>query len=156
MLESKQITDQELRRSAEVAKLCYSLAKTKYAMSEEDARAMYMLGWNANIGYAFDPKHPGKVGALIAAHAFPETAGFAEAIHDVGRSMCEHIYERILNEADMSVDLTGKVMGFTGRLAELAVKYGKDSMEYLSAKKQIEILEILEPKTGAQSPSSTK
>ena len=47
------ITSNRLEHSIAVARKCYTLAKTEYEMSEEEARKMFLMGFIHDMGYEF-------------------------------------------------------------------------------------------------------
>lgn len=127
------LSENKIKHILKVAELCYTIAKEKYNMPEEKARAMWVIGYNHDIGYNFmEPEDNPKIHPELGADAIKEAFNFdCEAIRLHGKCVSQNdISLRILNEADLRVDSHGNEVSVEERLADICKRYGKDSSQY--------------------------
>ena len=130
------ITESKFQHIIGVARLCYKLAKEKYHANEEFARSMWAIGFNHDIGYEFindgdsTKEHP-IIADNIIQHAF---YGNCHAIEYHGKRVAQDDLQlRILNEADLQIDATGKLVTVEERLEDIRNRYGDNSDQYEQA-----------------------
>ena len=140
------LSENKVRHILKVAELCYFIALEKYNLTEEKARAMWVIGYNHDIGYNFmssedsPKKHP-----EIGSNAIKEAFNFdCEAIRLHGKCVSQsNLSLRILNEADLRVDSHGNEVSVEERLADICKRYGKDSSQYGQAMWLAKELELI-------------
>lgn len=130
------ISEHKMKHILKVAELCYTIAKEKYNMPEEKARAMWVIGYNHDIGYNFmEPEDNPKIHPELGADAIKEAFHFdSDAIRCHGKCVNQNILTlRILNEADLKVDSHGNKVPVKERIEDIGRRYGKDSSQYEKA-----------------------
>lgn len=105
-----------------------------------DSYTAWLAGFNHDCGYATgDNRSHAAVGGLAL-----RQAGFhgwqAVALHGTPAGL-ESPLGVLLNIADMSVDSHGRVVGFQARLADVAARYGRDSVQYAECSDMVSRLE---------------
>lgn len=127
------ISENKLKHSLGVAKACRKLGKEKgYATDVCDA--LFVMGFLHDIGYEDAPNtsHP-KVGASMI-DSFVENPEMLEAIRHHGKKFDNlSDFDRILNEADLTISYNGEPCSIKSRLFGIQTRYGKDSEHYKNA-----------------------
>ena len=138
------ISDDRLFHMHRVAEKCYILAKYKYSLSEKASRTMYFMGFVHDIGYRFtdDPTNH--------AETFADFLDDIISIDEVKLAILHHgnpeyipqwtIYDRILNEADMTSSPDGYDVFYDDRLEDIKLRYGVGSKQYKDSVKIVEKL----------------
>jgi predicted hydrolase (HD superfamily) len=132
------ITDNRIKHMLSVARKCYTLAKEKYEMSEEDARKYFMMGLIHDIGYEFiedRQEHPFVGADILESMTVNDWCNITDAIRHHGKCT-QYEYtdaDYILNEADLTVDSKGKNVSIEDRLEDIKVRYGEKSRQYKDA-----------------------
>jgi predicted hydrolase (HD superfamily) len=132
------ISDDKLKHILTVARKCYSLAKEKYALSEEDARKCFVLGFLHDIGYEFSEnmsEHPSVGTNILNSISDIELKSIINAIKNHGNVNHSNysIADYILNEADLSVNAKGENVSVQDRLNDIMERYGEKSSQYKDA-----------------------
>ena len=141
------ISKEKIEHMHAVAEYMYDKAEV-YGLKPED---MYILGLLHDIGYVKgQEKHP-ETGAGMAAHFMGSFGRYANVIAAHGMSPSEYMERTgsrdipqelmLLWEADMQIDPTGKVVGYSMRLNDIAKRYGGKSDEYRNSLQIIEFLQ---------------
>ena len=125
------IENKRLAHSKSVAELMYSFIDNP---REDVKESLYTLGLLHDIGYMYGEPigHSIRGGLLLKSmdfkywqevyyHGQIETDGFESTFLD------------ILNWADLNVDSSGEVVGYSRRIYDILVRYGADSINYISA-----------------------
>ena len=130
------LSEEKIKHNVEVARLCYEISKEKYGCTEKFARAMWVIGYNHDIGYEFMDKteklsiHPDISDDIL----FTAFHGSNYAIKWHGKKIAQDdLSLRILNEADLKVNSKGKRVSVKDRLKDIENRYGKNSSQYLQA-----------------------
>lgn len=128
------ITDNRLRHNLGVARECYNLALHKYNFSEEKARGMFVMGFLHDIGYEFADNrknHPSVSYEII----LQLDKDMLLAIKNHGNSTLDEfsIFDKVLNNADLTVNSKGDNCSVEDRLNDIKIRYGDNSKEYNSA-----------------------
>ena len=130
------LNEEKIKHNVEVARLCYEISKEKYGCTEKFARAMWVIGYNHDIGYEFMNKnekssmHPDISDDIL----FTAFHGDNYAIKWHGKKIAQDdLSLRILNEADLKVNSKGKRVSVKDRLKDIENRYGKSSSQYLQA-----------------------
>ena len=130
------LSEEKIKHNVEVARLCYEISKEKYGCTEKFARAMWVIGYNHDIGYEFMDKneksslHPDISDDIL----FSAFHGNNYAIKWHGKKIAQDdLSLRILNEADLKVNSKGKRVSVKDRLKDIENRYGKNSSQYLQA-----------------------
>lgn len=119
-----------LKHSIAVARKMVAIAK-KYNLSQEEMTNCFIIGINHDIGYEFSKNgiEHNKIGGILL-----KETGFKywREVYYHGESECDYesMYLMILNMADMQIDNLGNDIGFEGRLENIRVRYGDDSIVY--------------------------
>ena len=131
----------------------HGVAEWMYEHAEEfgcpDRERMYLLGLLHDIGYLYqDVAHEERgaelvgqdsaVGQLIAAHGMMPDEYMARHLcseEDIPKELI------LLWAADMSVDITGRAVGFTARLQDIRERHGEESKAYQSCLRKVRWLE---------------
>lgn len=102
---------------------------------EEKAREMFVLGYLHDIGYEHctnTKDHP-TVGGLML-----KSSGYKYWQEVFWHGQVQGVYSTpellLLNEADLSVDANGNLVGVAMRIADIGMRYGFGSDEYNGAK----------------------
>lgn len=110
-----------------------------------DGNEMYVVGLLHDIGYLCSSEEHGGYGAiLLSSMGLKEE--YTDAIANHGQSPYTLPEEkrtpilRLLQEADMSIDKFGRIVGFSGRLEDIKNRYGKDSFAYKTAQDTVSYL----------------
>lgn len=132
-----QLSEDKVNHMLGVARLCYALALNKYKQSEQFCKKMWLIGYCHDIGYEFvrdlmpDTNRHASVAEDIIWSTFGGSSKAALAISEHGKKTSQDYLElRILNEADLLVDGTGRMITIEERLQDLRVRYGEQSPEY--------------------------
>lgn len=125
------IGDRRIAHSKSVAELMYSFVDVH---KDEAKESLYTLGLLHDIGYMYGEPigHSIRGGLLLKSmdfkywqevyyHGHIETNGYESTFLD------------ILNWADLNVDSSGEVIGYSRRVCDILVRYGSDSINYISA-----------------------
>ena len=127
------ITDNRMKHILEVARKCYWLAKYKYDLTEEEARKAFVIGFNHDIGYEFsnnNKEHP-DVGYKMLKDSFSIEC---IEIREHGKVKAEQgLFQKIINEADLTVDGAGIDVTVQERLHDIENRYSEESPEYMTA-----------------------
>lgn len=133
------ISKNKLLHMIGVARECECLAK-EAGLTEKEQTACFVMGFLHDIGYertvrdnASDHPHIG----VEMITAFIETNDAIEAIRNHGHKYENlNIYDRILNQADLTTDYAGQLVSVEERLNSIAFAYGKPHRYYKTAAKQ--------------------
>jgi hypothetical protein len=103
----------------------YEIAKTIFGKTEDQARALYILGLLHDVGYAFDPTDHAHAGGRVLIGL----GVAADAVYDHGDPNVGFMDDELLivNAADMTTSPTGAPMRMEDRLRDIGERYGVDS-----------------------------
>ena len=126
------ISENKLLHIIGVARECERLAK-EAGLTEREQTACFVMGFLHDIGYERTTpdnatEHP-YIGEAIRAHG-----------HKFENLS---IYDRILNQADLTTDFRGNHVTIDERLDSIAFKYGKANKHYITAVKQANTIRAL-------------
>lgn len=132
------ITNERLMNMRQVGRVCAQAAKELFGYSQQECQQMFIMGFLHDIGYEFaknQPDHNRVGGELLKQAGYV----YAEPIISHGDPTADFSDERVLliNYADMSVDSSGKFVGFSTRLKDIASRYGSESPQYITSAKVI-------------------
>ena len=119
------LTPSRLAHMNATANRAYEIAKTIFGKTEDQARALYILGLLHDVGYAFDPTdHAHAGGRYIIGLGVA-----ADAVYDHGDPNVGFMDDELLivNAADMTTSPTGAPMRMEVRLRDIGERYGVDS-----------------------------
>ena len=127
------ISDERLKHSLEVARLMKELAEGA-GWNKQKCEEMFVLGLLHDIGYESAEQqceHAGLGGEMLKNQGYK----YWKEVSCHGKLDAEYSSEEltILNIADVSVDSTGKKVGVSARLSDIASRYGVDSKQYIEA-----------------------
>lgn len=130
------ISEDKLKHTIGVARKCYDLALHKYDLSEDEAKSAFVMGFLHDIGYEFvddTSKHPEESYKLVKSI----DDNMLNAIRSHGNPDVEvcTVWNDILNEADLTTSSKGEDCTMFYRLADICLRYGKDSNEFKNAKR---------------------
>lgn len=140
------ISENKLLHIIGVARECERLAK-EAGLTEREQTACFVMGFLHDIGYERTTpdnatEHP-YIGADMITD-FLETDGIVETIRAHGHKFENlSIYDRILNQADLTTDFRGNHVTIDERLDSIAFKYGKANKHYITAVKQTNTIRAL-------------
>lgn len=132
------VTNERLTHMRQVGRVCARAAKELFGYSQQECQQMFIMGFLHDIGYEFTKNQPdhNRVGGELL-----KQAGYvhAEPIISHGDPTADFTDERVLliNYADMSVDSSGKFVGFSTRLKDIASRYGSESPQYITSAKVV-------------------
>lgn len=127
------ISNERLKHSLEVARLMKKFAEDA-GWNRQKCEEMFVLGFLHDIGYEFAEQqcdHACVGGEMLKNQGYK----YWKEVSCHGKLDVEYISEEltILNIADMSIDSTGKEVGASARLSDIASRYGVDSKQYIEA-----------------------
>lgn len=143
---------QKAQHMLEVANLCYEIARDKYGQDEDFCQAMWVVGWNHDIGYAFlndkdVDEHP-VLSADILNKTFKGSRGTTQSLRAIlyhGKDIDEDFLSlKILNEADLRVSPSGKRVSVEERLIDIGQRYGIRSKQFERCESIAKKLNLLE------------
>lgn len=140
------ISENKLKHSLGVARACKKLGEGK-GFNADACDALFVMGFLHDIGYEIAPNtsHP-KVGATMI-DSFIENPEMLEAIRHHGKKFDNlSDFDKILNEADLTISYNGEPCSVESRLFGIQTRYGKDSEHYKNAILMAEALGISEDK----------
>lgn len=132
------ISEDRLHHILGVARECYSIAKS-LGKDEEFCRKMFTIGWNHDIGYEFavEPSNHADIShdmLKLIGVCDKDKEGSLYAVKNHGKCNCDKTLEFIiLNTADMTVDSKGNKVSVEERLTDIQLRYGSNSVQYLTA-----------------------
>lgn len=129
------ISENRLRHSLGVARKAYRIAKD-LGFNEAFCRKMFMLGWVHDVGYEFTENQADHsfVSANLVSLLTNNQSKSIQAVKHHGRYISHPTDEwRILNMADMQIDVEGSEVDVSKRLNGIKEKYGEHSDQYLTA-----------------------
>ena len=102
--------------------------------NKQKCEEMFVLGFLHDIGYEFAEQqcdHASVGGEMLKNQGYK----YWKEVSCHGKLDVEYISEELtmLNIADMSIDSTGKEVGASARLSDIASRYGIDSKQYIEA-----------------------
>lgn len=137
------ISENKLKHSSGVARACRQLGESK-GLNVDMCDALFVMGFLHDVGYeiAPDTNHP-KVGASMI-DSFIKNPEMLEAIRHHGKKF-ENLsdFDKILNEADLTISYDGKPCSVESRLLGIQTRYGKDSEHYKNAILMVEALGLI-------------
>lgn len=142
------ISENKIKHILGVANECYKISKEKYKIEEDFCQRMFIIGFLHDIGYAFSENredHP-EIGfdLLLDIFGISENVDSFLAVKYHGLPDAPQFVElKILNEADLSVDSRGNIVGPEKRLLDVKDRYTEDSKEYKNALSLAEKLNLL-------------
>lgn len=127
------ISNERLKHSLEVARLMKKSAEDA-GWNKQRCEEMFVLGFLHDIGYEFAEQqcdHASVGGEMLKNQGYK----YWKEVSCHGKLDVEYISEELtmLNIADMCIDSTGKEVGASERLSDIAARYGVDSKQYLEA-----------------------
>ncbi len=127
------ISNERLKHSLEVARLMKKSAED-VGWNKQKCEEMFVLGFLHDIGYEFAEQqcdHASVGGEMLKNQGYK----YWKEVSCHGKLDVEYISEELtmLNIADMSIDSTGKEVGASARLSDIASRYGIDSKQYIEA-----------------------
>lgn len=119
------LTPSRLAHMNATANRTYEIAKTIFGKTEDQARALYILGLLHDVGYAFDPTDHAHAGGRVLIGL----GVAADAVYDHGDPNVGFMDDELLivNAADMTTSPTGAPMRMEVRLLDIGERYGVDS-----------------------------
>lgn len=119
------LTPSRLAHMNATANRTYEIAKTIFGKTEDQARALYILGLLHDVGYAFDPTDHAHAGGRVLIGL----GVAADAVYDHGDPNVGFMDDELLivNAADMTTSPTGAPMRMEVRLRDIGERYGVDS-----------------------------
>lgn len=119
------LTPSRLAHMNATANRTYEIAKTIFGKTEDQARALYILGLLHDVGYAFDPTDHAHAGGRVLI----DLGVAADAVYDHGDPNVGFMDDELLivNAADMTTSPTGAPMRMEDRLRDIGERYGVDS-----------------------------
>lgn len=119
------LTPSRLAHMNATANRTYEIAKTIFGKTEDQARALYILGLLHDVGYAFDPTDHAHAGGRVLIGL----GVAADAVYDHGDPNVGFMDDELLivNAADMTTSPTGAPMRMGDRLRDIGERYGVDS-----------------------------
>ena len=119
------LTPSRLAHMNATANRTYEIAKTIFGKTEDQARALYILGLLHDVGYAFDPTDHAHAGGRVLIGL----GVAADAVYDHGDPNVGFMDDELLivNAADMTTSPTGAPMRMEDRLRDIGERYGVDS-----------------------------
>ena len=119
------LTPSRLAHMNATANRAYEIAKTIFGKTEDQARALYILGLLHDVGYAFDPTDHAHAGGRVLIGL----GVAADAVYDHGDPNVGFMDDELLivNAADMTTSPTGAPMRMEDRLLDIGERYGVDS-----------------------------
>lgn len=125
IIEPRHISDERMAHIRAVAEQAFRLAMAS-GLSEEEANAVYVLGFLHDVGYALaDPSEHARCGADVL-----DACGyrFADAVRHHGNPDAELTRElAFLDVADLTVDGQGRLVTMDERMADIASRHGRNS-----------------------------
>lgn len=127
------ISNERLKHGLEVARLMKKSAEDA-GWTTQKCEEMFILGFLHDIGYEFAEQqcdHASVGGEMLKNQGYK----YWREVSCHGKLDVEYISEELtmLNIADMSIDSTGKEVGVSARLSDIASRYGIDSKQYVEA-----------------------
>lgn len=104
-----------------------------------DPGRAFLCGWLHDCGYAFsdNPGHATRGGIMLRDMGYTDWHTIARHGTPAG---LETPLGRLLNIADMSVDSTGRMVGFASRLKDVEARYGHDSRQYRDCREMMRLM----------------
>lgn len=126
------LTPSRLAHMNATANRAYEIAKTIFGKTEDQARALYVLGLLHDVGYAFDPDDHAHAGGSILIGL----GVAADAVYDHGDPNVGFMDDELLiiNAADMTTSPTGAPMRMEDRLKDIGERYGEDNPRLILAR----------------------
>lgn len=126
------LTPSRLAHMNATANRAYEIAKTIFGKTEDQARALYVLGLLHDVGYAFDPNDHAHAGGNVLISLGVEI----DAVYDHGDPNVGFMDDELLivNVADMTTSPTGAPMRMEDRLNDIGDRYGADSPQLACAR----------------------
>lgn len=129
-----------IKHSLAVARKMTEIGKNNN-LNDEQLEELFVLGLNHDIGYEFASEileHNIVGGNILKRNNYK----YWQEVYYHGNPYATYnsLYLKILNEADMQIDKYGNDVGYEKRLEDIASRYGKNSIQYINAKKIIDIL----------------
>ena len=127
------ISNERLKHNLEVARLMKKSAEDA-GWNKQKCEEMFVLGFLHDIGYEFAEQqcdHASVGGEMLKNQGYK----YWKEVSCHGKLDIEYFSEELtmLNIADMSIDSTGKEVGVSARLSDIASRYGIDSKQYIEA-----------------------
>lgn len=140
------MSENKLKHSIVVARMCQKLAKEKYSLSDDYSKSCWVMGYLHDIGYEFIDEselfnHSFASGkAVSGAFCMFENSEFLNAIimHDKYKEMPSYAL-LIMWEADLRVNKEGKVVSIKERMEDICKRYDDRDLYH----HEIKILENL-------------
>ena len=128
-----------LKHSLAVARKMIEIGK-EYNLDDKELQDLFVLGFNHDIGYEYgnNLNHEHIGGEILKRNDYK----YWKEVYYHGDINAQYssLYLEILNKADMQIDKYGNDVGYTKRLEDISNRYGKDSKQYINAKKLIKTL----------------
>ena len=134
------ITEDRLHHILEVARKMYQEGKSM-GFDEDTCEMLFLCGWLHDVGYEFgDVKtHPEISANMIS--KIEDNKDIISAVEGHGESVDYNIFSYLLNFADLNVDSKGNAVTMDERIADIAARYGADS---IAARKAIDMKKMLQ------------
>ncbi len=124
--------ENRLKHSLAVAKKMVKIGK-EYNLDDKELQNLFVLGFNHDIGYEYgnNLNHEHIGGEILKRNDYK----YWKEVYYHGDINAQYssLYLEILNKADMQIDKYGNDVGYTKRLEDIKIRYGKNSITYKNA-----------------------